>query len=92
MTAGTIIQEKIKNGEGEPTIRKWLKGGFLGKGGFAKVYEFTNYDTSKSYNTKLSWNLKLQLIGIIKNVLLLQNNLEAFNWRLINHFLIIMWM
>jgi polo-like kinase 1 len=30
---------------GEVQIRKYLKGKFLGKGGFAKCYEFTNQET-----------------------------------------------
>lgn len=64
LTAGTIIQEKIKNEGGEPTIRKWLKGGFLGKGGFAKVYEFTNYDTSKfSHKFKIELSRLLSMLN-----------------------------
>jgi polo-like kinase 1 len=30
---------------GEVQIRKYLKGKFLGKGGFAKCYEFINQET-----------------------------------------------
>jgi len=33
-----IIEEKLKNSE----TRKYMKGKFLGKGGFAKCYEMTN--------------------------------------------------
>jgi polo-like kinase 1 len=39
-----IIEEKIAKPNGEFTIRKYLKGKFLGKGGFAKCYEFVNQD------------------------------------------------
>lgn len=49
LSSGTIIQEKIKCEGSEPKIRRWLKGGFLGKGGFAKVYELTNADSSNIF-------------------------------------------
>ena len=41
-TAPQIIEEKIVKHNGEVQIRKYLKGKFLGKGGFAKCYEFVN--------------------------------------------------
>lgn len=31
-----LIQERIKKKNGEVEIRNWVKGRFLGKGGFAK--------------------------------------------------------
>lgn len=37
-----IIEEKIVKQNGEVVIKKYLKGKFLGKGGFAKCYEFIN--------------------------------------------------
>ena len=42
-----IIEEKVANIMGDPLIKKYAKGKFLGKGGFAKCYEFTNMETSK---------------------------------------------
>jgi len=36
-----IIEEKRTKPNGEVHIRKYIKGRFLGKGGFAKCYEFT---------------------------------------------------
>lgn len=42
-----LIEEKIVRSNGETNIRKYLKGKFLGKGGFAKVYEFVNQDTKQ---------------------------------------------
>ena len=39
-----IVEEKIVKYNGEIQIRKYLKGKFLGKGGFAKCYEFVNQD------------------------------------------------
>ncbi len=38
--ATTIVEEKITKYNGEVTVRRYLKGKFLGKGGFAKCYEF----------------------------------------------------
>lgn len=35
-----IVEEKIVKHNGEVVMRKYIKGKFLGKGGFAKCYEF----------------------------------------------------
>lgn len=48
-----IIEEKIIKVTGDIQIRKYLKGKFLGKGGFAKCYEFTNLDSKKLYAAKI---------------------------------------
>lgn len=40
-----IVEEKIVKHNGEVQIRKYIKGKFLGKGGFAKCYEFINQET-----------------------------------------------
>ena len=45
--ANTIVEEKITKYNGEVSIRRYLKGKFLGKGGFAKCYEIQLLDTSK---------------------------------------------
>lgn len=37
---GQIVEEKIYKANGEQAIKKYSKGRFLGKGGFARVYEF----------------------------------------------------
>lgn len=37
-----IIEEKLPNVMGNPVIKRYAKGKFLGKGGFARCYEFTN--------------------------------------------------
>ena len=44
-SAPVIVEEKIVNYNGEVQVRKYLKGKFLGKGGFAKCYEFVNQET-----------------------------------------------
>jgi hypothetical protein len=51
---GVAIEEKRKkaNGDGH-TIHQYLRGRFLGKGGFAKVYLCTALDTSKQYAVKI---------------------------------------
>ena len=53
LTSSTLIQEKIKHTNGETSLRKWVKGNFLGKGGFAKVYEFTNTETRQVFAAKV---------------------------------------
>jgi polo-like kinase 1 len=40
-----IVVEKIANIMGDPSVKKYSKGKFLGKGGFAKCYEFTSLET-----------------------------------------------
>ena len=40
-----IIEEKIVKISGEIALRRYHRGRFLGKGGFARVYEFKNLET-----------------------------------------------
>lgn len=47
------VEEKIANIMGDPLIKKYTKGKFLGKGGFAKCYEFTNLETNKVMAAKI---------------------------------------
>lgn len=48
-----IVEEKIANIMGDPIIKKYTKGKFLGKGGFAKCYEFTNMENNKIMAAKI---------------------------------------
>ena len=48
-----IIEEKIANIMGDPVIKRYQKGKFLGKGGFAKCYEFTRIDNNKVMAAKI---------------------------------------
>lgn len=48
-----LIEEKITKSNGEVVIKKYSKGNLLGKGGFAKVYEFTNLETTKTCAAKI---------------------------------------
>jgi hypothetical protein len=36
----TIVEEKVTKHNGEVQVRRYLRGKYLGKGGFAKCYEF----------------------------------------------------
>jgi polo-like kinase 1 len=48
-----IVEEKLVNIMGDPLIKKYTKGKFLGKGGFAKVYEFTSMENNKVMAAKI---------------------------------------
>lgn len=48
-----IIEEKIANVMGNPVIKRYAKGKFLGKGGFARCYEFTNQETKQLFAAKI---------------------------------------
>ena len=48
-----IIEEQVINANGEVSTRKYSKKQFLGKGGFARVYEFFCMDTRKTYAAKI---------------------------------------
>jgi polo-like kinase 1 len=39
------VEERIVKSTGETVVRRYVKGKFLGKGGFAKCYEFTSQET-----------------------------------------------
>lgn len=46
----TIVEERNPKGE---VVEKYVKGRFLGKGGFAKCYEFTTVESKKIYAAKI---------------------------------------
>ena len=47
------IEEKIANPFGQMGIRKYEKGKFLGKGGFAKCYELICQETKRVFAAKI---------------------------------------
>ena len=49
----SIVEEKITKVSGEVQIIKYIKGRLLGKGGFAKCYEFINQETEHSSAAKI---------------------------------------
>ena len=49
----SIVEEKITKVNGEVQIKKYIKGRLLGKGGFAKCYEFINQETDHSSAAKI---------------------------------------
>ena len=48
-----IVEEKIIKVTGDVQIRKYIKGRLLGKGGFAKCYEFTCTENKKIFAAKV---------------------------------------
>ena len=69
-----IVEEKITKVTGEEQIRKYSKGRLLGKGGFAKCYEFRNIETNQITAAKViaksslvKSRAKQKLISEIKN-------------------------
>lgn len=48
-----VVEEKLVNIMGDPIIKKYTKGKFLGKGGFAKCYEFTSMENNKVMAAKI---------------------------------------
>ena len=51
--AQTIIEEKVVKYNGEICIKRYLKGKFLGKGGFARCFEFTNLENKRVSAAKI---------------------------------------
>lgn len=50
---GGIIEEKVVKENREVAIKRYSKGRYLGKGGFARVHEFTNLETRKITAAKI---------------------------------------
>lgn len=48
-----IIEEKIYKFNGDEITKRYKKGKFLGKGGFAKCYEFKCINNKKIYAAKI---------------------------------------
>ena len=48
-----VVEEKIIKVTGDVQIRKYYKGRLLGKGGFAKCYEFTCSENKKIFAAKV---------------------------------------
>jgi polo-like kinase 1 len=48
-----IIEEKVVKFNGDICRKQYLKGKFLGKGGFAKCFEFTNLETKRVSAAKI---------------------------------------
>ena len=48
-----VVEEKIIKVTGDVQVRKYYKGRLLGKGGFAKCYEFTCSENKKIFAAKV---------------------------------------
>eukprot|EP01113_Clastostelium_recurvatum_P039413 TRINITY_DN6009_c0_g3_i1.p1 TRINITY_DN6009_c0_g3~~TRINITY_DN6009_c0_g3_i1.p1 ORF type:complete len:762 (+),score=178.64 TRINITY_DN6009_c0_g3_i1:275-2560(+) len=51
--AEVVVEEKIIDRYGNVSFRRYLRGKFLGKGGFARCYEMKDLDTNKVYAGKI---------------------------------------
>jgi len=51
--APIIVEEKVVRFNGDICIKKYTRGKLLGKGGFAKCYEFTSNETKKLSAAKI---------------------------------------
>jgi len=49
----TIVEEKVVKVTGDIQIKKYTKGRLLGKGGFARCYEFVSLESKKVYAAKV---------------------------------------
>lgn len=50
----------MTNDLGEPDVIRYARGKFLGKGGFAKCYEFTNLESKRLTAAKIVSKVSLQ--------------------------------
>ena len=48
-----VVEEKVVKYNGDIYVKKYQRGRFLGKGGFAKCYEFTNLDNKRVSASKV---------------------------------------
>jgi len=48
-----IVEEKVVKYNGDIYVKRYNRGRFLGKGGFAKCYEFTNIDNKRVSASKV---------------------------------------
>jgi len=55
-----LIEERVKHQNGEVSYRQYVKGKFLGKGGFAKCYEFVQMDNKVVSAAKIIQKSSLQ--------------------------------
>jgi len=55
-----VVEEKIKHQNGEVSYKQYIKGKFLGKGGFAKCYEFVQCDNKAISAAKIIQKSSLQ--------------------------------
>jgi len=60
LSSPQVIEERFLTPSGEFSLRKYSKGRLLGKGGFARCYEFTSLDTRKVTAAKIVPKANLQ--------------------------------
>jgi len=83
-TEEIIIEERITKVNGDFYIKKYALGKFLGKGGFAKVYNMTNLENGKILAGKVIPKANLNRSRAKQKVWLSQKILNIFhplgNW------------
>jgi polo-like kinase 1 len=55
-----MVEERVKHPNGEISYRQYVKGKFLGKGGFAMCYEFVQCDSKQVSAAKVIQKASLQ--------------------------------
>lgn len=60
LSSPQVIEERFLTPSGDSSLRKYSKGRLLGKGGFARCYEFTSLDTRKVTAAKVVPKANLQ--------------------------------
>lgn len=65
------IEERIYKFNGDEIVKKYLKGKFLGKGGFAKCYEMKCLNNKKIYAAKIVSKSNLSKSSAKQKVLVL---------------------
>ena len=51
--SNVIVEEKVVRFNGDICIKRYSRGRFLGKGGFARCYEFTNLENKRVCAAKI---------------------------------------
>ncbi len=65
------IEERIYKFNGDEIVKKYVKGKFLGKGGFAKCYELKCLNNKKTYAAKIVSKQNLSKNSAKQKVLLI---------------------
>ena len=53
MGGGKVVEEKFVKYNGDVGVRKYVRGAYLGKGGFAHCYELRNTETGHTSAAKV---------------------------------------
>ena len=76
-----LIEAKITDNKGNLYIQKYVKGKLLGKGGFAKCFEFKNFVTGEVFAAKV-----INKISLVKGRSRIRLDSEIRIHQSLNHF------